>query len=59
MRKQKLMRVWYPTDVDPGEPEYAGAFSDPFPAEDPTRRIVAVDWSNRGVVVVTWLVAAL
>lgn len=47
------MRVIYRTDA---EDEYGGMFSDPFPAEDDTRRIVAVDWSTPGEVTVTWLV---
>lgn len=50
------MRTWYTTDVTPDEPEYVGAFSGPFPAEEPGRRIVAVDWSTPGEVQVTWLV---
>lgn len=52
MKTQRLMRVWYKTDVFPDEPE----FSDPFPAETASRRVVDVDWSNPGEVRVTWLV---
>lgn len=55
---QKLMRVAYKTDVHADEPDYWGAFSSPFPAETPNRRIVSVDWSNHGEVIVTWLVPA-
>jgi hypothetical protein len=50
------MRSWYPTDVSADDPEYVGSFSDPFPAEDDTRRIVDVDWSTPGEVQVTWLI---
>jgi hypothetical protein len=48
MGNQKLMRVVYPTDRDPAEPEYIGSFSGEFPAEGSGRRIVAVDWSTPG-----------
>lgn len=58
MSNQRLFRTRYPTDADDSDEEYIGAFSNPFPAEDATRRIVAVDWSQRGVVEVTWLVSA-
>ena len=58
MRTKRLMRTWYPTDLNRDEdPEYVGAFSDPFPAEDETMRIVAVDWSTPGEVQVTWLIS--
>lgn len=56
---QRLMRTVYETDYDPNEPEYPGNFSTPFPHEEPTRRIVAVDWSTPGQVEVTWLVPAM
>lgn len=50
------MRVTYRTDYDPdNEPEYLGAYSEPFPAESDEQRIVAVDWSVPGLVTVTWL----
>jgi hypothetical protein len=49
------MRTWYKTDADD---ESVGTFSSPFPAEEPGRRIVAVDWSTPGEVEVTWLVSA-
>jgi hypothetical protein len=55
VRTQRLHRTWYRTDVEDAEPEYLGMFSDPFPAEDPDRKIVKVDWSQRGWVEVTWL----
>jgi hypothetical protein len=57
MKTQRLMRSWYATDVAEDDPDYVGSFSDRFPAEDDTRRIVAVDWSKRGEVEVTWLVS--
>lgn len=57
MKMQKLMRTWYSTDVDESDPDYVGAFSAPFPAEDATRKIVSVDWSKRGEVEVTWLIS--
>ncbi len=56
MKQQRLMRVWYRTDVSEEDSEYVGAFSDGFPAESDRKRIVAVDWSQRGEVMVTWLV---
>ena len=56
-RRQRLMRSWYPTDAN-AEDGYAGAFSDPFPAEEPARRIIAVDWSKPGEVEVTWLISS-
>lgn len=53
----RLMRVWYDTDARYHDnPEYLGAFSVPMGNEGPNGRIVAVDWSQRGVVEVTWLV---
>ena len=58
MKTQKLMRIGYKTDLSETDPDYWGAFSAPFPAEDSTRRIVAVDWSTPGEVIVTWLVPA-
>jgi hypothetical protein len=57
VKNKRLHRTWYKTDVDDNEPEYVGAFSDPFP--DPAMRdaqIVAVDWSEPGWVEVTYLV---
>lgn len=59
MRLQRLMRTWYATDAEPRVGPEAGSdgtFSAPFPAEEETRRIVAVDWSTPGEVMVTWLV---
>jgi hypothetical protein len=50
------MRIAYNTDADDAAPEYWGAFSQYFPGEKPDHRIVDVDWSVRGEVVVTWLV---
>ena len=41
MKTQRLMRVWYKTDVSKKEPDYVGIFSAPFPAEEPGRKIVA------------------
>lgn len=58
MSTQRLLRSWYPTDVTDDDPEYVGALSCPFPAEDAAHRIVAVDWSTPGEVMVTWLVSA-
>lgn len=57
-RLQRLQRTWYATDATPDDPDYIGAFSDPFPAEDATRKIVDVDWSKPGEVMVTWLISA-
>lgn len=59
MRTKKLMRTTYKTDATDDEPEYIGAFSDPFP--DPGDRgalIVNVDWGVRGEVEVTYMVPA-
>lgn len=53
---QRLMRAVYPTDASDDDLTYIGAFSDLFPSEEATRRIVAVDWSTRGQVEVTWLI---
>jgi hypothetical protein len=53
------MRQWYDTDAGDGEtPEYVGAFSSPFPTPNDGHQIVAVDWSTRGEVEVTWLIPA-
>lgn len=57
MKTQRLMRAWYSTDVSDDDPDYAGAFSDNFPAESPGRRIVHIDWSVRAEVQVTWLIS--
>lgn len=57
--RQRLMRTVYPTDAADDDPAYIGAFSDLFPAENPSRRIVAVDWSTKGQVEVTWLLDAM
>ncbi len=54
---QRLMRILYATDAAEDDPLYIGTFSDPFPAEGASRRIVAVDWSTRGQVEVTWLIS--
>jgi hypothetical protein len=59
MANKRLMRTWYPTDVRDDDPEYVGTVSGPFP--DPKRNgaeIIAVDWSERGQVCVTYLVNA-
>jgi len=53
------MRTVYPTDAADDDPTYIGTFSDPFPAESASRRIVAVDWSTKGQVQVTWLIDAM
>lgn len=54
-----LMRTWYPTDVTPEDPEYDGAFSGDIPQSAfRDGRIVHVDWSERGVVEVTYLMHA-
>lgn len=61
MRTARLHRTWYPTDATDDEPEYVGAFSAPFPHPDNEfgpGRIVNEDWSERGVVEVTWLTEA-
>jgi hypothetical protein len=53
-----LMRTWYATDATDAEPEYRGAFSGTIPdsAFWDDRRIVNIDWSERGQVEVTFLV---
>ncbi len=55
--KQYLMRTWYRTDgADPKFPDYVGAFSVTIPKwPEGEARIVAVDWSEPGMVEVTWL----
>ena len=55
MRLSHLMRITYQTDATDDEPEYLGSFSHSFPTPDDERQIVAVDWSTRGEVEVTWL----
>jgi len=54
------MRAWYRTDADDALPEYKGVFSEPIPTPDTGVnrgwQIVAVDWSERGIVEITWLV---
>jgi hypothetical protein len=50
-----LLRTWYKTDVEAGEPEYVGAFAYGIPNDVPGT-IVDVDWSERGSVQVTFLV---
>lgn len=55
--RQRLMRVVYATDATDEDLTYQGAFSEVFPAEEFGRRILAVDWSVRGQVEITWLVA--
>lgn len=55
MRTSRLMRTWYKTDATDDEPEYVGGFSNEFPTPTDERQIVAVDWSKRGEVEVTWL----
>lgn len=42
------------------DPANVGTFSDPFPSPDNigAGQIVAVDWSKRGEVEVTWLIAS-
>lgn len=56
MKLQRLMRITYSTDARDDEPDYWGAFSAPFPKRDEAQ-IVGVDWSTRGEVVVTYLIA--
>ena len=59
MTRQRLHRAVYRTDANDDDPAYMGAFSDWFPAEESRmeiRRIVAVDWSTKGQVEVTWLI---
>lgn len=57
MSEFHLMRTWYRTDADPGEPDYAGAFSDTIPgrAMEGGTSVVNVDWSRKGWVEVTFL----
>lgn len=50
------MRAWYRTDVSDEDTDYLGAFSSAIPPETRTGRIVDVDWSERGWVIVTFLV---
>lgn len=52
---KRLMRTWYKTDVEPGDEEYVGSFSGPIP-DNVVGKIVAVDWSKRGEVEVTYVV---
>jgi hypothetical protein len=54
--RQRLMRIWYQTDMGLGSVRYVGTLSAVFPAEDATHRIVGVDWSESGEVEVTWLI---
>lgn len=56
----RLMRTDYKTDVHDDEPEYRGSFSATIPdrAFQDGRKIVDVDWSERGWVTVTFLVPA-
>lgn len=56
MKTQRLHRIWYKTDYI--ETDSVGAFSEQFPAETSTRRIVNVDWSTPGEVEVTWLISS-
>lgn len=54
-----LMRTWYSTDADETDPEYMGAFSADIPEKWTDLdgwKIIAVDWSKRGEVEVTWLI---
>lgn len=46
----------YANAVEDWHNQNVGTFSDPFPAPDANRQIVAVDWSTRGEVEVTWLI---
>ena len=55
----RLLRTWYPTDVTDEDPEYVGTSAGPIPTPgkgvNAGWEIVAVDWSERGQVQVTWL----
>jgi hypothetical protein len=52
----RLQRTWYKTDVNDDDPDYVGSFSDPIPdPESHDSVIVDVDWSERGLVQVTYL----
>lgn len=53
-RRVRLTRMWVKTDYDPKDPEYVGAHSSAFMAED-NRQIVNVDWSVPGEVCITYL----
>lgn len=48
-----LMRTWYKTDAG-DDPEYVGAFSHTARLA-PSATVVRVDWSERGVVEVTYM----
>lgn len=50
-----LMRMTAPTDVDPADPDYWGAFSAGFRIP-PGSQIVGVDWSVKGEVTLTYLI---
>jgi hypothetical protein len=55
-RKVRVMRTILKTDRNVDEdPEYMGAFSDPFVVQDGTE-VVAVDWSVPGEVAITLLI---
>lgn len=55
-RTVQVMRLVLDTDRIPDEdPEYIGAFSDPFVIGEP-QEVVAVDWSVPGEVTVTLLI---
>jgi hypothetical protein len=61
VKKQRLMRTWYRTDVRDDEPDFIGRFTEPFPAETSDRRIVSVVWVDgparrSAEVEVTWLI---
>ena len=56
--KYHLMRGYYRTDATSAEPEYEGMVSDTIPGTALVgRQIVGVDWTTRGEVMVTWLLA--
>ncbi len=60
MKLSHLMRITYQTDATDDELEYQGSFSYSFPTPGEGLQIggqiVAVDWSVRGQVEVTWLI---
>lgn len=56
---QQVFRTRYKTNVTDDDPEFEGNLSATFPAENPSRRIVSVDWSTPGEVEITWLITAV
>lgn len=53
---KRLMRIAVATDVDESEPEYIGSFSADFRLPDGAE-VVAVDWSKRGEVEITFMLS--